>query len=109
MRRMQWQCVRSVSSPSRSIDLLTEPSADRGEAANHGLLDAYHLVDAICQIYNGQVQSKEALDIYESEMRMRTKQAVRLSRQACLDAHAWNQLNENSAILTKRSIVGSRI
>lgn len=81
--------------------LLTGLSADRGEAANHGLLGAYHLVDAICEIHNGQMQSKEALDVYKSEMQVCTKRAVCLSRQACWDAHAWDQLNENSAILTK--------
>ncbi|KAE8364681.1 hypothetical protein BDV27DRAFT_172200 [Aspergillus caelatus] len=78
----------------------------RGEAANHGLLDAFHLGDAISQIYSGQTGQQAALDVYETEMRMRTKRAVRLSRQACRDAHAWEQLNEHSAILTKRSVVG---
>jgi hypothetical protein len=38
--------------------------------------------------------------MYETEMRERTRRAVLLSRQACLDAHDWDQLNEDSAILT---------
>ncbi|KAL5365192.1 hypothetical protein BJX96DRAFT_179618, partial [Aspergillus floccosus] len=79
----------------------------RGEAANHGLLDAYWLVHAIEQIYSGKADAKTALDTYEKEMRQRTKRAVRLSRQACHDAHAWEQLNETSAILTKRAIDGA--
>ncbi|GES58667.1 monooxygenase [Aspergillus terreus] len=80
---------------------------DRGEAANHGLLDAYWLVHAIEKIYSGKADAKTALDGYETEMRQRTRRAVRLSRQACRDAHAWEQLNETSAILTKRAVDGA--
>lgn len=82
-------------------------SLDRGEAANHGLLDAFHLAAAIERIYSGSTTPREAIDCYEAEMRERTRRAVLLSRQACRDAHSWDQLNENSAILTKRSVVGS--
>ncbi|GKZ70420.1 hypothetical protein AnigIFM50267_006065 [Aspergillus niger] len=78
----------------------------RGEAANHGLLDAYNLFQALRQVYSGELGAKEALDEYEMEMRSRTRRAVRLSRQACRDAHAWEQLNEHSAILTKRAVTG---
>ncbi|KAF9894472.1 hypothetical protein FE257_007975 [Aspergillus nanangensis] len=78
----------------------------RGEAANHGLLDAYRLLHAIEKVYAGTADAKAAIDEYETEMRLRTKRAVRLSRQACMDAHAWSQLNEHSAILTKRTIDG---
>lgn len=77
---------------------------DRGEAANHGLLDAFNLVQAIDKIYSGQATPKQGLDEYEEEMRKRTRRAVRLSRQACHDAHTWERLNKYSAILTKRSI-----
>lgn len=77
---------------------------DRGEAANHGLLDAFHLQEAIGHFYSGQMSRSEAIDQYEAEMRQRTSQAVLLSRQACLDAHDWSLLNENSAILAKRAI-----
>ncbi|PWY81542.1 FAD/NAD(P)-binding domain-containing protein [Aspergillus sclerotioniger CBS 115572] len=78
----------------------------RGEAANHGLLDAFHLFQALRQMYTGAKGAKEALDEYEAEMRSRTRRAVRLSRQACHDAHAWERLNEHSAILTKRAVTG---
>lgn len=87
------------------IDLLT--TLDRGEAANHGLLDAFHLAAAIEKVYSDSETARHAIDSYESEMRERTRRAVLLSRQACRDAHSWDQLNENSAILTKRSVVGS--
>ncbi|KAL3483464.1 hypothetical protein BJX62DRAFT_249460 [Aspergillus germanicus] len=76
----------------------------RGEAANHGLLDIFHLVEALTIVYAG-ADLPTAIDEYESEMRVRTAPAVRLSRQACMEAHAWDQLNEGSAILSKRKIV----
>lgn len=79
---------------------------DRGEAANHGLLDAYHLAEAIEKIYSKDATASEAINEFEKEMRQRTSRAVRLSRQACRDAHDWTRLDEASAILTKRSIVG---
>lgn len=79
---------------------------DRGEAANHGLLDAYHLMEAVEKIYTGAASPTEAIDEYEIEMRTRTSRAVRLSRQACYDAHDWTRLDETSAILTKRAIAG---
>ncbi|KAL4758314.1 FAD-dependent oxidoreductase [Aspergillus foveolatus] len=76
----------------------------RGEAANHGLLDIFHLIEAIATIYAGGDQ-KIAIDEYEREMRERTAPAVRLSRQACLEAHVWDQLNEGCAILSRRKLV----
>ncbi|KAJ5660706.1 uncharacterized protein N7484_000078 [Penicillium longicatenatum] len=76
----------------------------RGEAANHGLLDAYHLMQAIERLYSGTATAQAAIDDFEQEMRARTSRAVRLSRQACLDAHDWSRLDETSAILTKRAI-----
>jgi 2-polyprenyl-6-methoxyphenol hydroxylase-like FAD-dependent oxidoreductase len=80
---------------------------DRGEAANHGLLDAYCLMEAIVQIYNGSATPSVAIQSYEQEMRARTRRAVRLSRQACRDAHDWGRLDETSAILTKRAMIAN--
>jgi 2-polyprenyl-6-methoxyphenol hydroxylase-like FAD-dependent oxidoreductase len=79
---------------------------DRGEAANHGILDAYQLMQAIVKIFDGSATPSVAIDEFEKEMRTRTSRAVRLSRQACNDAHDWSRLDETSAILTKRAIVG---
>lgn len=76
---------------------------DRGEACNHGILDAVRLVEAIEKIYAGG-SSKDSIDEYEAEMRERAQAAVLLSRQACLDAHDWESLNENSAILKRRAL-----
>ncbi|KIW99687.1 uncharacterized protein Z518_11100 [Rhinocladiella mackenziei CBS 650.93] len=76
----------------------------RGEAANHGMLDAYHLCQALKSIYKEGKSQQEAMDKFEEEMRTRTSWAVQMSRQACFDAHDWSKLDENSAVLTKRSM-----
>ncbi|KAG5655620.1 hypothetical protein KAF25_003957 [Fusarium avenaceum] len=78
----------------------------RGEAANHGILDAYRLAKALEAMYHQGKNPKETVDNYETELRERTSVAVLLSRQACLDAHDWAGLNENSAVLKKRAIAG---
>lgn len=79
----------------------------RGEAANHGMLDAYNLVQEIKKAHSGDASLKTAVDEYEDEMRDRTggeDGAVMLSRQACLDAHDFHGLNEKSAVLRRRAI-----
>ncbi|OAQ66157.1 FAD dependent oxidoreductase [Pochonia chlamydosporia 170] len=79
----------------------------RGEAANHGMLDAFNLVQEIKKAHSGDASLKAAVDEYEDEMRDRTggeDGAVMLSRQACLDAHDFHGLNEKSAVLRRRAI-----
>ncbi|KAL6365704.1 hypothetical protein LRP88_01705 [Fusarium phalaenopsidis] len=78
----------------------------RGEAANHGILDAYRLCKALEAVYRQGKDLEEAIGEYETELRERTSVAVLLSRQACLDAHDWAGLNENSAVLKKRAVTG---
>jgi 2-polyprenyl-6-methoxyphenol hydroxylase-like FAD-dependent oxidoreductase len=77
----------------------------RGEAANHGMLDAFNLWQALKSVYQDGKPLESAITNFEHEMRTRTSHAVQMSRQACFDAHDWNRLNENSAILTKRAVV----
>ncbi|MBV60141.1 MAG: hypothetical protein CMH65_02445 [Nevskiales bacterium] len=76
----------------------------RGEAANHGIMDAFHLTRALKLMHQGRVGRKEAIDGYEAEMRERTETAVLWSREACLGAHDWHGLNEKSAVLRRRAI-----
>jgi 2-polyprenyl-6-methoxyphenol hydroxylase-like FAD-dependent oxidoreductase len=76
----------------------------RGEAGNHGILDAWHLLREIKTVYAGEKTQAEAIGDYEKEMKERVTPAVLLSRQACLDAHDYHGLNENSAVLKKRAI-----
>ncbi|KAL4947410.1 hypothetical protein BDW69DRAFT_178446 [Aspergillus filifer] len=75
----------------------------RGEAANHGILDVYHLISAIEKIESGQ-DRKSAITEYEDEMQERGRNAVRLSRKACLEAHEWESLGVGSAILAGRKL-----
>lgn len=76
----------------------------RGEAANHGILDALKLFQGLQSVYRGRKQLEELVGEYETELRTRATAAVLLSRQACLDAHDWASLNEGSAILKRRAI-----
>lgn len=76
----------------------------RGEAANHGMLDAQNLANAIARARSASSELKHVVDLYEEEMRARTSVAVELSRQACLEAHDYNGLSENSAVLKRRAL-----
>lgn len=83
---------------------------DRGEGLNHGILDVYNLLPALEKMYDTSVTTSDetrvrmdAIAFYEEEFRLRGRQAVLLSRDACLQAHQWDQLNEESAVLTKRT------
>lgn len=78
----------------------------RGEGANHGLLDAFVLCHAMKQIYSNEKSQKEALHLHEQEMRERVVPSIRLSRDACIEAHDFDGLNENSAILRRRALKG---
>lgn len=76
----------------------------RGEAANHGMLDAYRLTKALSKLAGGELSQQAAIALYEEEVRDRSSVAVLLSRQACLDAHDWAGLNQDSAVLKRRAI-----
>lgn len=76
----------------------------RGEAANHGIMDAYHLAVALRQIHNGTKSRYEAMTEYEVEMRERTSVAVIWSREACIGAHDYHALDEKSAVLRRRAV-----
>lgn len=76
----------------------------RGEAANHGIMDAYHLAAALGHVYAGRKPRAEALAEYEAEMRERTSVAVLWSREACIGAHDYDNLDEKSAVLRRRAI-----
>ncbi|KAH6663984.1 hypothetical protein F5X68DRAFT_161232 [Plectosphaerella plurivora] len=78
----------------------------RGEAANHGILDAYRLYKALEGAHKSGTELRGAIDGYEAELRERTSVAALLSRQACIDAHNFPGLNENSAVLKRRAISG---
>ncbi|KAJ5112892.1 hypothetical protein N7456_001426 [Penicillium angulare] len=104
-----WECLPWNNNNGRVTlagDAAHAMTMYRGEAANHGILDAFQLMQNIEKLYTGAATAQAAIDEYEQEMRTRTSRAVRLSRQACQDAHDWSRLDETSAILTKRAVVG---
>lgn len=76
---------------------------DRGEAANHGITDARLLHDQLIEVFMGNIAQVNVIEKYETEMRDRTSWAVLMSRQACLDAHNFKNLNKESAILARRT------
>lgn len=74
----------------------------RGEGANHGILDAALLVDALAKVHSGELTQREAVEAYEAELRPRARVAVLKSRQAAFDAHNWEQLTEDSPSIGAR-------
>lgn len=75
----------------------------RGEGANHGILDAALLLDQIKRMYAGEISQTDGLKIYEAEMQERGHAAVLMSRQASLDAHDWDVINEKSPLIGGRT------
>ncbi|GKT40260.1 putative FAD-dependent monooxygenase [Colletotrichum spaethianum] len=77
----------------------------RGEAFNHGITDAARLSEQLIEAHQARTGYERAVESYESEMRPRTRTAVLLSRQACLDAHDLNALTPDSPLVSKRAII----
>ncbi|KAK5089748.1 hypothetical protein LTR70_006590 [Exophiala xenobiotica] len=75
----------------------------RGEAFNHGVTDAANLAKLLVRVRDGEMQVMEAIEDYEAEVVRRTYEAVLLSRQACLDAHDWQNLSPDSPLVSKRA------
>lgn len=74
----------------------------RGEGANHGILDAALLVDQLVRVKNGETDQTAAIIQYEEEMKQRCQPAVLKSRRACLDAHSWEDINDDSPLIGGR-------
>jgi len=79
---------------------------DRGEGANHAVVDVVDFVELVLPHLaagngDGEVL-RSALDRYEDKVVERTRPAVLASRQACLDAHDWSRINAQSPLLSRR-------
>jgi 2-polyprenyl-6-methoxyphenol hydroxylase-like FAD-dependent oxidoreductase len=79
----------------------------RGEGANHSIVDVSMLLEQIKPLYErGDVKNDASLEAartsYESEMIERKEIAVLASRRACLDAHEYARINENSPLVKRR-------
>ncbi|ETN44525.1 uncharacterized protein HMPREF1541_10195 [Cyphellophora europaea CBS 101466] len=85
----------------------------RGEAANHGIVDVQVLVREVGSLLEGQDELvfererelEEACRRYRREMVKRTRPAVLNSRQACLDAHVYERINDESPLIKRRIAV----
>ena len=89
---------------------------DRGEGANHGITDVAILFEKILPLQqnrsmptffdgSGPQTLQDAIDAYEKEMIQRTGPAVLLSRQACLDAHDYEKITDQSPLISRRAMV----
>ncbi|KAI5362513.1 putative FAD-binding domain, FAD/NAD(P)-binding domain superfamily [Septoria linicola] len=83
----------------------------RGEGANHAIMDVSVLLDVLKPLFTGRVDLqvgkvdkafRDAVDRYENEVVARTETAVLASRQACLDAHNFERINDDSPLIRKR-------
>lgn len=81
---------------------------DRGEGANHAIVDVLDLVELVIPHVltqdGGMSKLREAIDTYEGTVVARSRPAVLASRQACLDAHQWDSINEKSPLLSRRAM-----
>ncbi|KAL8946602.1 MAG: hypothetical protein Q9222_007022 [Ikaeria aurantiellina] len=87
----------------------------RGEAYNHGVTDIFVLLSKILsaipsvsedgQTTPSQPTFKQAIDAYEAEMIQRTAPAVLTSRRACLDAHEYSRITDQSPLVSRRVMI----
>jgi hypothetical protein len=78
---------------------------DRGEGANHGIVDVAEFAKYIAPTLlagGGGVQLRKAIDEYENVVSERSRPGVLVSRRACLDAHEWSRLDARSPLLSPR-------
>lgn len=84
---------------------------DRGEAANHGILDVASFLEQLGPYLSSPPSSssaespQKATTAYEQEMIKRTRPAVLTSRRACLDAHEHERINDKSPLVSRRAVV----
>ena len=90
--------------------------SDRGEGANHAIVDVLDFSEFVTRTVLLDRQSqlsvvpdfqhlRRALDSYEQRVVSRTRPAVLASRQACLDAHDWAKINRDSPLLSRRRMM----
>ncbi|TVY13508.1 putative FAD-dependent monooxygenase [Lachnellula arida] len=96
---LDWESNHNVTLAGDAAHAMT---MYRGEGANHGILDAALLVDQLAEVQNGELGQAAAIEAYEKEMKVRGAGAVLKSRQACLDAHCWELINDDCPLIGGR-------
>lgn len=89
-------------------DALHQMCMYRGEGANHAVLDVADLVDTVVRPHlvgrhSRPADLRAALDRYEAAVVRRARPAVLASRRACLDAHEWARITDESPLLSRRT------
>ncbi len=82
----------------------------RGEGANHGIADTAvlmrYLLPVLQKLDEESAEAQErAINAYEAEMIQRAGPAVLTSRKACMDAHDYQCINDESPLVSKRVMV----
>ena len=91
---------------------------DRGEGANHAIVDVQDFADLVSPVLSrtsispadgtpgpsGFEDLRSALDAYEDAVVDRARPGVLASRRACLDAHEWKRIDETSPLLSRRAM-----
>ncbi|KAK3375842.1 hypothetical protein B0T24DRAFT_617143 [Lasiosphaeria ovina] len=110
--------LRTTASVALVGDALHPMSMYRGEGANHAIVDVLELCELVIgpQIVQDSSNSsghsdsdsdrhkrlRAALDQFEDVVAARTRPAVLASRQACIDAHNWERISDQSPLLSRR-------
>jgi hypothetical protein len=87
---------------------------DRGEGANHAIVDVLDFADVVGPSLSEQAATgngpvgvgglRGALDRYEDVVVKRARAGVLASRKASMDAHRWESIDENSPLLSRREM-----
>ncbi|KAJ5769012.1 hypothetical protein N7520_003571 [Penicillium odoratum] len=107
--RVQWTNVPGSDRVVLVGDAAHAMTMYRGEAANHGILDVKELFSLVLPVLETEVFSEERLrdacESYTKGMVERAAPAVLHSRQACLDAHDYERINDESPLIRRRIAV----
>ena len=109
-------CMYSICYARLALELMLMVLQDRGEGANHGITDIALLLEKILPMLQNSSSSmsfdgsslqtlQDAIDAYEKEMIQRAGPAVLTSRRACLDAHDYDKITDQSPLISRRVMV----
>lgn len=106
----EWEAIPGAERAALVGDAAHAMTMFRGEAANHGVMDVKILVrELVPALHAGDGRAvADALRRYREEMTTRTRPAVLNSRQACLDAHVYSRINEDSPLIKRRIAVAEQ-